>query len=91
MPVLKGTTSGSIRSIPYNIPSKIVSVCLYNRSGGNVTATISISVDASETFIKSFTIASLGSEYLETNIIVPKEAEIVVASSGTLDYYLTIE
>lgn len=91
MPVLKGTVTGSIRSIPYNIPSTIKSICLYNRSGGSVTATIAISVDTIETYIKSFTIASLGSEYLETNILVPKEAEIVIASSGSLDYYLTIE
>lgn len=91
MPVLNGTIMGSIRSIPYKIPSSIKSICLYNRSGGSVTVTISISVETFETFIKSFTIASLGSEYLETNILVPKEAEIVVASSGSLDYYLTIE
>lgn len=91
MSVLKGTVTGSIRSIPYKIPSKIKSICLYNRSGGNIVVTISISVDTVETFIKSVTIATLVSEYVETDIIVPKEAEIVIASSGSLDYYLTIE
>lgn len=91
MPVLKGTTSGSIRSIALDIPSNIKSICFYNRTGGSITALVAISVSSVETFIKSTTLSALGSEYLKTDILVPTSGEIVIASSGTLDYYLTIE
>jgi len=91
MPVLKGTTSGSIRSIPLDIPCNIKSICFYNRTGGSITVLVAISIDTVETFVKSTTLAAGVSEYLKTDILVPKSAEIVVASSGTLDYYLTLE
>lgn len=96
MPVLSGTTSGSIRSEALNIPCKIKSFSVYNNAGSGTNVNTGIHVeDVSELFMFQDVLAANGSAnssaYHLTDIIVEKGAQIVIVASQSVDYYFTIE
>lgn len=95
MPVLQGTTSGSIMSTAYNIPCTIESFSVYNKSGGAIVVKIGIVVSGSERYMFSINLAAVGtsgsSHYENTNIKVPTNAEIIIVTSGEIDYVVTID
>lgn len=93
MPILKGNISGSIGSIPYNIPSKITSFRLTPTAGGTVTATVYISTDLG-TSVQSVYKGAIpdGTTYVDnTEILLRENSTIILVVSGSTDYYFIIE
>lgn len=93
MPVIKGNISGSIGSIPYNIPSKITSFRLTPMAGGAVTANVLISTDLGTSVQHVYT-GSIpdGTTYVDsTEILLRENSTIILIVSGSLDYYFNIE
>lgn len=92
MPILQGTTSGSIMSTAYNIPCVIESFSVYNKTGGAVVVKIGIVVSGSERYMFNINLEEDTSSYYEsTNIKVPASAEIIIVTSGEIDYVVTID
>ena len=93
MPILQGTTSGSIMSTAYNIPCVIESFSVYNKTGGAVVVKVGIVVSGSERYMFNINLAAVGtatSSYYES-IKVPASAEIIIVTSGEIDYVVTID
>lgn len=92
MPILKGTATGSIIGIPYNIPSTIESVFLVNNTGAAITAILYvIEFDTNnKVAIISDTIAA--NNYVSSNIPIKLLAGFTayLVVSGSCDYYLSI-
>ena len=94
MPVLKGNTSGSINLVGYNIPSTIESFSIVNKSGSSVTVTVYISDgDGSDVAITALSYSlSAGQAYVRKNPIrVVPNNYIYIVTSGSIDYYFTID
>jgi len=93
MPVLQGNTTGSIAGIPYNIPSKIISFSLTNKSGGSITVTVSIASNNTGTRVDVCTVSINTSEtYTHSDpIIMLSEYTIYLVTSGSVDYYFSIQ
>lgn len=92
--VKKGNTTGSIALVALNIPSRIVSFSLSNKTGGAITITVYIS-DGVGTDIAitplSYSLEA-NEQYLEdAPIEVSANNSIYIVSSGSVDYYFTIE
>lgn len=93
MPILQGNTSGSIIGVPYNIPSEIKSFVLTNMTGGDITVTVSIiefDTDNKVT-IAPTTIAANDSYTCDVPIKMLAGYTIYIVTSGSLDYYFSIE
>jgi len=94
MPVLKGNTSGSINLVGYNIPSTIESFSIVNKSGSSVTVTVYISDgDGNDVAITALNYSlSAGQAYVRKNPIqVLPNNYIYIVTSGSIDYYFTID
>lgn len=95
MPVLKGITSGSIKSTAYNIPCTIKSIGVYNRHTSAIVVNIGVSASGTDTFFKSYNLAATGtsgsSDLTLTDIRVAANMQILVAASGSCNYYITID
>lgn len=93
MPVLQGNTTGSIAGIPYNIPSEIKSFSLTNKSGGSITVTVSIASNNTGTRVDicSVSINTLETYINNTPILMLSEYTIYLVTSGSVDYYFSIE
>jgi hypothetical protein len=91
MPVIEGTISGSIRGFTVNIPTNIKSISLVNKTGGSITASIAIQISGHERYIRSEALAANAGYYDDPDILLLAGCEIIVVSSGQLDYYITTE
>jgi hypothetical protein len=91
MPVLHGNISGSISTISYEYPCKIVSGYLANKTGGPINFSVSVVTNTGSRTIVNTTQLS-GVVYVLTNpVILLKGYYLIVVSSSTLDYYFSIE
>lgn len=92
MPVLSGNTSGSITSVAYNIPSEIISYSLVNRAGGSITVNVAI-VTGSGTYIYVYSGSIATNESVQSDKIIKVKAgyQILIITSGSLDYYFSIK
>lgn len=94
MPVLKGSTSGSINLVGYNIPSTIESFSIVNKDVSSVTVTVYISDgEGSDVAITAVGYSlSVGQAYIRKNPIkVSPNNYIYIVASGDIDYYFTID
>jgi hypothetical protein len=95
MSVISGNISGSIKNVSYNIPCTIQSFSLWNRSGGSVVVNIGIVQLGVDRYVYSANLAAVGttgSSVIETpNIKVPKDCQILIVASGSVDYYFSID
>lgn len=93
MAVLKGNTSGSIIGIPYNIPSTITSFVLTNMTGGSITVAVSIIEYGTnnKVSIAPTTIAANSVYVSNAPITMLANYTIYIVTSGSLDYYFSIE
>jgi hypothetical protein len=95
MPVLKGSISGSIKSTAYNIPCRIKSIGLFNRSGGAIVVNLGVVASGVDTYFKSSNLAAVGSagssELTLTDITVLANWQILVSTNGLCDYVISIE
>ena len=91
MPVFKGTTSGSILSLSYDIPSKIISYSIKNKTVGTVNYYIAIVQAGVQTHIRYRSLSANESYAEETDIKMLAGYEILIFTSGSVDYYFSIE
>ena len=93
MPVLHGTTSGSVAGQSYNIPSKITSYRVCNKTAGAITVTVSF-VELGVGNITNIGYHSLSAnacDGIEVNMIMPSGWAIYIAASGSCDYWFSIQ
>jgi len=93
MPVLQGNTTGSIIGVPYNIPSVIKSIVLTNMTGGNITVSVSvIEFDTNNKVTIAPTVIAANDNYTsDVPIKMLAGYTIYLTTTGSLDYYFTIE
>ncbi len=93
MPVISGTTSGSIAGIPYDIPSTISSFYLTNMTGGSISVTVSISSNETGNSIALFNqdIAANDTYKSDVPILLLAGFTILIVTSGSVDYFFSIE
>ncbi len=92
--VFKGSTSGSIASIPLDIPCEIKSYTLVNTSASTLTVNLFISSNETGESVrileKDKSIAVGGIVQSEISIKVLPKYAILITSNDTLDYYFTL-
>jgi len=92
--VFKGSTSGSIASIPLNIPCNIKSYTLVNTTAGAITVNLYISSNEDGSSIrileKDKSIAAGGIVEKSIDIKVLPKYAILITTSGALDYYFSL-
>lgn len=91
MPVFSGNTTGSIHQVAYNIPSGVMSFSLVMNSAGNLYLSIGNNTDG---YVKIFTGEPLGTGdkvYNDAPIRVLAGSNIFLLTSGSCDYYFSIE
>lgn len=91
MPVFKGTTAGSILSLSYSIAGKIISYSIKNKTTGTVNYYIAIVENGVQTHIRYRSLAASESYSEDTDIKLLAGCEIMVFTSGSVDYYFSIE
>lgn len=92
MSVFRGTVTGSISGMPYNIASTIKSWYLTNNTGGSITVNVSLvnNLTGEATKIFNRDIAANESVSDEVEIIMPYGWTLYIATSGSLDYWFSI-
>jgi hypothetical protein len=90
--VFKGTTSGSIASIPLNIPCVIKSFIITNEAAANVTVYISSNDDGSAVRITALdtALAEKGKLEVRLDIKINPNHAILIVTDASIDYYFTI-
>lgn len=94
--ITRGTTSGSIRSVAIGIAGTLTAFTLYNTSGGAIVVNVGIGLIGSYEYkMFNYNLAASGtagsSVYEETKLTVPAGAQIVLVSSGSIDYIIQID
>jgi len=92
MPVLKGNTNSNISLDAYNIPSTIESFSIVNRDEVSVSVTVYVSDGDANVAITAINYTlSPGQAYIRKNpILVLPNNYIYIITSGSIDYYFTI-
>ena len=95
MAVQRGTGSGNISLTAYKIPCAIVSFNISNKTASNITVSVSV-VDGKSS--NQYLVSALdyvlkpGQAYIRDSKINLKPKDFVkIQSSGTIDYYFSIE
>jgi len=95
MPVKKGNTSTTAVITGYNIPATILSLILSNRSGSAITVSVSVCEPTvyPGVFITGdqFTINAQEAYISNVPIKIMPNQEIYIETSGSLDYYFSID
>lgn len=94
MPVFSGNTSGSILQVVANIPSEIISYSLVNKTGGAITVTVYIvETGVIQLAVSPYQVSLLAGEaYVsDTKILVMADRSIHIVTSGSCDYYFSIQ
>lgn len=94
MPVFEGSTSGSVLQVAVNIPQSILSGIITNNTGGNVTVNIyvrNINVVDVRIAPKDNSLAAGASFYLPNDITLLAGSSILITSSGSIDYYISLD
>ena len=93
MPTLSGNTTGSIAGIPYNIPATISSFYLTNKTGGSITVTVSISSNDTGNNVALFSQAIAANDTYKSDVPILLLAgfTILIVTSGSVDYFFSIE
>lgn len=94
MPVFSGNTSGSISQVAANIPSGILTYSVVNKSGGNATVNIYISdgLGTDISIVPLNLLLSAGDTLYSSNgIRVLKDTSIYITTTGSIDYYFSID
>lgn len=96
MPVWSGNTPTNKTSDAYNIPAKIISFSLANKTGGSITARVGILYGSTFDILYNMPLAAAGSAgsgyvYDGEPIILPAYNQIYVSFSGLCDFRFSIE
>ncbi len=93
MPVLQGNITGSINTVAYNIPCKIISGYLTNKTGGNVIVNLYVVTgdgDDRSIIPLNTTLISGSMWIIEENVILLSGYYLIITTNGSLDYYFSI-
>lgn len=93
MPQFAGNTSTSASSTPYNIPAKIKSFSLVNKTGGAITVNVSILYGSTNISIIPMNKSLAVNEayiYSGEEILLLAERQIYVLVSGSCDFFFSI-
>lgn len=93
MPVFQGKSISFEQDPAFNIPCKIVSWYLCNDSASDIDASISvINAETSSTTMLYFkNIAAYTTEFSSVSFILLPGDKISISSTGTVNYYISIE
>ncbi len=93
MPVFKGNTTGSIMSQEFDIPAKIRYYTLTNVSGGSITVSMFIIADGSAVHQLPYGLTLDDGDMVvcDDEILLLEAFTINIITSGSLDYYFTLE
>lgn len=95
MPVLKGNITGSVSTIPFDLPCKVVSFFLTSKSSSTITVNMYIVAGGSGSSIAAVPVNLVcisGSIYTSSDeIILPQGYYFIITASGSLDYYISIK
>lgn len=92
MPVFSGNTAATKTSASYDIPAKIISFSLVNKTGGAVTVTVGIVYGSTFDVLYNEPLAAAGKYiYNGGNILLPAYNQIFISVSGSTDFYFSIE
>ena len=93
MPVFSGNTTGSVLQVAYGIPSKIVSFSLSNKAAGNITVYLAIRTNNGDVTIlpDGLVLAEDDTYTSDVPIVLPSGFSIFITTSGSLDYFFSIE
>jgi hypothetical protein len=92
MPVFSGNTATNKTSAAYNIPAKIISFSLVNKTGGAITAIVGIVYGSTFDVLYNEPLAAAGKYiYNGGEMILPAYNQIYISVSGSTDFYFSIE
>ena len=94
MPVLKGSVSGSISTISYNIPCKVLSGFFVNKSSGAVILNIYVASGSGSDrqIIPLNTTLISGTMYVFQDVFkMAADDYFIITTNANLEYYITVE
>jgi hypothetical protein len=91
--VFKGNTSTSATSTAVNIPQRILSFSLVNKSGGAITVNAGVLYGSTIMFAPLNSALAAGEAYIYSGNPITLEADhqVYVEATGSCDYYFTLE
>lgn len=90
MSVFSGNTTTGAGSTPNNIPAKILSFSLANKTGGSINVSVSILFGSTNVFIYSGSIAANASYTDAAERILQTGHTIYVLTTGSVDYFFSL-
>ena len=94
MSVVRGNTSGSIATVPVDIPCKVTGIILTNTSGSSATVNVYISNNITGQTIRIFpqnmTIPTGESRERFDHLKIIKGDAVLITTNQSLDYYITL-
>lgn len=93
MPVIEGNTSGSIASVPFNTPCRIISGFLVNKTADSIDVNVYVVTDTGDRSLIPYnkTIISNSIYVLEGEVIMKAGYYLLIYTNGSVDYYFSIE
>jgi hypothetical protein len=94
MPIFSGSTSTSANSTSYAIPYKIKSIRLVNKTGGAITANVSLLYGSTNIWITPLNKSISANDYYvydPVDIDLPPSYIIHVLVNGSCDYTISLE
>lgn len=93
MPVISGNTTGSIASVPFAIPCKIISGYLVNKSIGSAIVNVYMATGSGDRSMIPLNLTLLsGQMYIISEPIIMKAGYyLIITTNASLDYYFSIE
>ena len=93
MGVISGNISGSVSTIPFNIPCDIVSARFVNRSINSIALNVYVATSGGDREITplNYIIISGTIYIIDQKVRIRAGDYLIIVSSGSLDYYITVE
>ena len=91
MTSITGTISGSIQSIPYNIPSRCTWLAVFNKTGGAGVVNLGVVVSGRDIYFKSIALAANASFNEKVDISLFAGTKILIVTSVEIDYVFAID
>lgn len=91
--VIQGNTSGSIATVPFNIPCKIISGYFTNKTVGNIVLNVYVATADGDRSLSPLNLTMIsGVQFIITeDVIIAAGDYLIIVSSGSVDYYLSIK
>lgn len=91
MTVKQGNITGSISTVAFDIPCKIISGFFTNRTSGSVNVSVYIATPEGDRAVVDTTIISGSVHVIDAPIVLLAGYYLIVVSNASLDYYFSIE